>query len=80
MGAQEDMTLEDAKDFINYLGELRLYQNGLLGPSEVRKNPLPWIDYILTASTHTNFFEARVVDYNHGGLEGTIDYSKYKPQ
>ena len=78
MGDQEDMTLANAKDFINYLGELRLYQCGLLSAEEVRENPLPWIDYILTGSTHTNFFEARVVDYNHGGLEGTIDYSKYQ--
>ena len=78
MGDQEDMSLDSAKDFIEYLGELRMYQCGLLSAEEVRKNPLPWIDYILSGSTHTNFFEARVVDYNHGGLEGSVDYSKYK--
>lgn len=77
MGDQQDMTLEQTKDFIDYLGELRLYQCGLLSVEEVRKNPLDWIDYILSASTHTNFFEARVVDYNHGGLQGHVDYSKY---
>lgn len=78
MGDQEDMTKEDAKNFIEYLGELRLYQCGLLSAEEVRENPLQWIDYILTASTHTNFFEARVVDYSHAGLEGKISYDKYK--
>ena len=78
MGDQEDMTKEDAKNFIEYLGELRLYQCGLLSAEEVRENPLQWIDYILTASTHTNFFEARVVDYSHAGLEGKISYDKYQ--
>lgn len=77
MGDQEGMTKEDAKEFIVYLGELRAYQLGLKTVSEVRKNPLEWIDYILSASTHTNFFESRVVDYNHKGMEGVVDYSKF---
>lgn len=77
MGAQEDMTLADAKEFITYLKELRLYQNGLVSLDEVRENPLSWIDYILTGSTHTNFFESRVVSYSHSGLEGSVDYTKY---
>lgn len=78
MGDQQDMSLSDAKEFIDYLGELRAYQLGRVGASEVRKNPLEWIDYILTAATHTSFFEARVVDYSHNGLEGNVDYTKYK--
>lgn len=78
MGNQEGMTKEDAKLFITYLGELRLWQLGLLPEGLSVKNPLPWIDYILSASTHTNFFESRVVDYTHGGLEGDINYDVYK--
>jgi len=78
MGDQEGMTKEEAKQFISYLGELRLWQLGLLPEGIVTKNPLPWIDYILSASTHTNFFESRVVDYTHGGLEGSINYEVYK--
>lgn len=77
MGDQEDMSLEAAKTFIQYLGELRLYQCDLLEWGSVRENPLEWMDYILTASTHTNFFEAKVVDYSHNGLQGNVDYSKY---
>ncbi len=78
MGNQEGMTLDDAKLFIDYLGNLRLYQLGLLDRENVIENPLPWIDYILTGSTHTNFFESKVVDYNHSGLKGEIDYSAYE--
>lgn len=77
MGDQEGMTLEDTKSFIYYLGEVRLYQLGLMDHSKVRENPLPWIDYILTGSTHSNFFETRVADYSHNGLSGGVDYSKY---
>jgi ribonucleotide reductase beta subunit family protein with ferritin-like domain len=74
---QEGLTKENAKLFIDYLGNLRLYQLGLLSAEEVGNNPLEWIDYILTGSTHTNFFESRVVDYSHNGLSGKVDYNKY---
>lgn len=77
MGDQEGMTKQDAKDFITYLRELRLYQLGLLDINYVRENPLEWMDYILSAGTHTNFFENRVVDYSHSGLSGDIDYNVY---
>lgn len=77
MGDQEDMTLDEGKAFIDYLGRLRLYQNGLLDAESVGSNPLEWIDYILTGNTHTNFFESRVVDYSHNGLSGKVDYGKY---
>lgn len=79
MGDQEQMTLEDTKAFIVYLGKLRLYQIGLIDRDQLPKNPLPWIDYLLTGSTHTNFFESRVVDYSHNGLSGEVNYEIYKP-
>lgn len=78
MGDQQDMTKADAKEFIVYLKELRLYQLGLIPVADVRKNPLNWIDYILSATTHTSFFEARVVDYNHQGLHGDSNAGKWK--
>lgn len=77
MGNQEGMTLADAKSFISYLVELRMFQLGLAALEDVRKNPLDWIDYILSATTHTSFFEARVVDYNHNGLHGEVNASKW---
>lgn len=77
-GDQEDYTLLQAKDFIKYLGELRLYELDMISEEEVRDNPIEWIDYILSAKTHTNFFENKVTDYSHKQLEGTTDYTKYK--
>ena len=77
MGDQEDLTKEDAKDYINYLGELRRFQIGLIGAAEVRQNPLPWMEWMLTGASHSNFFEKRVTDYSHSGLIGEIFYNRY---
>ena len=76
-GDQEDFTKEQAKDFISYLGDLRKYQTGYVSKEDVPPNPIDWIDYILSAKTHTNFFESKVTDYSHKKLEGPVDYTKY---
>jgi len=78
MSDQEGMTKEDAKEYISYLGIMRLAQVGLASWGEVPENPLPWMDYILSGSKHTNFFEQRVTDYSHSGLAGDISYEKFK--
>ena len=76
-GDQENLSKEDMRGYIEYLGKLRLFQLKIIPLSEVPDNPLDWLDYIISGKTHTNFFEARVVDYSHAGLPGDIDYSKY---
>ena len=75
MGEQEDMTEQDMKDYIVYLGQVRLHQLGF----EVKpvNNPLTWMPFILGGEQHSNFFEKRETAYDHEGLEGLIDYSKY---
>lgn len=75
LGDQEKMTMQDLKDYITYLGQVRLHQLGF----EVQsiKNPLPWMAYILGGEQHDNFFEKKVSAYDHEGLVGEIDYSKY---
>lgn len=78
MGNQEGMTLEESKSYISFLGRYRLYQVGLLSGEDVGENPLPWMDYLLSGSKHTNFFETKVTEYSHNGLTGEVDYSKYR--
>lgn len=73
---QEGMSLQDAKDYIRYLGLLRMGQLGLSFAQA--ENPLPWMDYVLSGSKHTNFFEQRVTDYSHTGLKGETDYSMFR--
>lgn len=74
---QQDMTKEDLKEYITYLKEFREYQLGLRGFTEVRKNPLPWMEWLLSGEKHDNFFEKKVTDYVHGGLKGRVNYDKY---
>ena len=38
--------------------------------AKVKKNPLPWVEEMINAPTHTNFFENRATDYAKGALAG----------
>lgn len=75
---QQDFTLEEAKDYIDYLTKLRQFQLGIIGSNNVPVNKLEWIEDFLYGSRHTNFFEARVTDYSHNHLVGDVDYSKFE--
>lgn len=77
IGNPEGLTKEELKEYIEYLGELRYYQLGYSDVYGIRKNPLKWLEWMLSAGTHDNFFEKRVTDYSHEGLIGDIDYTKY---
>lgn len=76
-GDQEDLTTDQLKGYMDYLGALRLYQRGYLSFKDVPVNPLDWMDYMLSASKHENFFEKRVTSYSHEPLIGDVDYSHY---
>lgn len=77
VGNQEDFTKQQAKENILYLSELRMYQMGLISATEVRKNPAPWMEWLVSGAKHDNFFEKKVTDYSHG-LVGKVDYAKYQ--
>lgn len=78
MGGSENLTLEQMKDYIRYLGKLRLFQRGYVPLKEVPKNPLEWMEWLLGANRHSNFFEKKVVDYVHKELDGEINYNRYR--
>ena len=69
----EDLTKEDVKTYIRYIADRRLISLGLKGIMKVKKNPLPWVEEMINAPTHTNFFENRATDYAKGALSGTWD-------
>ncbi len=77
LGEQDDLTEEDLYDYICYLGERLKWKLGILQIWNVRKNPLEWMEWLLTAKRHDAFFETKPTDYVHGGLEGTISYDRY---
>jgi ribonucleoside-diphosphate reductase beta chain len=73
MGAMEGITSEDVKKYIRYIADRRLIGLGMKGIIKVKKNPLPWVEEMINAPTHTNFFENRATDYAKGALSGTWD-------
>jgi ribonucleoside-diphosphate reductase beta chain len=70
MGAMEGLTSEDVKKYIRYITDRRLISLGLKGIMKVKKNPLPWVEEMINAPTHTNFFENRATDYAKGATTG----------
>ena len=71
MGEMKDLTSEEVKKYIRYIADRRLISLGLKGIFKVKRNPLPWVETIINAPTHTNFFEQRVTDYAKGALSGS---------
>lgn len=73
IGPVEGITPEEVKRYIRYIADRRLLQLGLKPNYRVKENPLPWLDWIMNAPTHTNFFEQRSTEYGKGEIEGWQD-------
>jgi len=71
MGPMENLTADDVKTYIRYIADRRLISMGMKGIFKVKKNPLLWVESMINAPTHTNFFENRVTDYAKGTLTGS---------
>ncbi len=69
-GAIEGLTENEVKEYIRYIADRRLISLGLKGIFKRKKNPLPWVEEMINAPTHTNFFENRATDYAKGALSG----------
>lgn len=67
----EGLTAESVKKYIRYIADRRLIQMGYKGIYKVKKNPLPWVEAMINAPGHTNFFENRSSDYAKGTLTGS---------
>jgi ribonucleoside-diphosphate reductase beta chain len=70
MGEMPGLTADEVKTYIRYIADRRLISLGLKGIFKVKKNPLPWVEEMINAPTHTNFFENRSTDYAKGALSG----------
>jgi len=73
MGPMQDLEAADVKQYIRYIADRRLISLGLKGINKVKKNPLPWVEEMINAPIHTNFFENRSTDYAKGASLGTWD-------
>ncbi len=72
-GGVEGLTADEVKAYIRYIADRRLMQLGLQPIHEIDKNPLPWLDEMLNAVEHTNFFENRATEYTKAATQGTWD-------
>jgi ribonucleoside-diphosphate reductase beta chain len=69
-GAITGLTEDEVKEYIRYIADRRLISLGLRGIFKRKKNPLPWVEEMINAPTHTNFFENRATDYAKGATKG----------
>ena len=72
-GAIEGLTKEEVKQYIRYIADRRLISLSMKGIFKVKRNPLPWVEEMINAPTHTNFFENRATDYAKGATSGKWD-------
>ena len=65
-----DLTEAQVKQYIRYIADRRLIALGMKGIFKVKRNPLPWVEEMINAPVHGNFFENRVTDYAKGATSG----------
>lgn len=61
------ITRKEVENYIKFIADQRLLQLGLKKHFKV-ENPFEWMEYIVLAPEHSNFFERRVTEYTKGGI------------
>jgi len=73
LGPVEGLSAGEVKAYIRFIADRRLVQLGLEPMFKIERNPLPWMDEMLNAVEHANFFENRATEYTRGATQGTWD-------
>ena len=73
LGSVQGLTPDEVKAYIRYIADRRLDQLDLAPLYGIDDNPLPWLDTMLNAVEHTNFFENRATEYSKAATQGTWD-------
>jgi glutaredoxin 3 len=76
MGPIEGLTKEEVKLYIRYIADRRLIELGFKGNYGVKENPLPWLEPLIATTSHDNFFETVVTEYNADGMIGDWGWDK----
>lgn len=69
----EGLTADEVKGYIRFIAGRRLNQLGLKNIFYVTVNPIPWVDAMINAVEHTNFFENRPTEYSKAATTGNWD-------
>ena len=72
-GPVEGLNAAQVKEYIRFIADRRLIELGLSELFHVARNPLPWLDEMLNAVEHANFFENRATEYSKASTVGTWD-------
>ncbi|MDE2582844.1 MAG: ribonucleotide-diphosphate reductase subunit beta, partial [Rhodospirillales bacterium] len=70
-GPVEGLSAAEVKQYIRYIADRRLVQLGLQPLYRLERNPLPWLDEMLNAVEHANFFENRATEYSRASTTGS---------
>lgn len=70
-GPVQGLTPEEVKQYIRFVADRRLVQLGYEPHYHITANPLPWVDDLISAPEHANFFEARSTEYSKSATLGT---------
>jgi ribonucleoside-diphosphate reductase beta chain len=73
LGPVDGLDAPAVKRYIRFIADRRLTQLGLDMLYHVERNPLPWVDEMLNAVEHANFFENRATEYSRASTAGTWD-------
>ena len=71
LGGVQGLDASLTKQYIRFIADRRLQQLGLEPLYKIEKNPLPWLDEMLNAVEHTNFFENRSTEYSKASTDGS---------
>ena len=71
LGPVEGLSDKDVKSYIRYIADRRLVQLNLNPIYNITKHPLPWLDAMLNAVEHTNFFENKATEYSKAATQGS---------
>ena len=71
LGPVQGLDAAGVKQYIRYIADRRLVQLGLEPMFHVERNPLPWLDEMLNAVEHANFFENRSTEYSRASTTGS---------
>lgn len=67
LGAVQGLTPEEVKQYVRYTADKKLNDLGL-DKIYLTNNPLGWLDIMVNAKEHTNFFENRATEYAKGAV------------
>lgn len=68
LGDVPGLKADEVKQYIRYTADRKLNELGLDRLYNISKNPLQWLDAMINAKEHTNFFENRATEYAKGAV------------